>query len=250
MNKETILKQCTVDGHIVRLPAIQLDRDLYLEVKKTLNLIGGIWKGGKTNGFVFQEDPTQLLEQIAAGGKRNLKKEFQFFGTSGELADELVFLANPRRIDKILEPSAGQGAIVQAINRFCEPDTIFCYELMPLNQSFLNKICNVKMLGDDFLKCNEQFDRIIANPPFAKNQDIDHIYKMYDCLNTGGRIVTMCSKHYQFSGNKKEKQFREWLDKLGAITHEVPEGAFKESGTNIATVILIINKRNYPLQYK
>lgn len=110
MTKEQILQQCTVEGLIVKLPTEQLDRNLYLEVAKALNIIGGKWKGGKTQGFVFQTDPTDLLNQIASGESRNLKKEFQFFGTPADLADELVELADLKTDSVILEPSAGPGA--------------------------------------------------------------------------------------------------------------------------------------------
>ena len=88
-----ILKDCTVDGNVVKLPNIKLDRKEYLEVKKALELIGGKWKGGKVAGFVFASDPTDLLNQIANGEKRNLKKEFQFFATPEKLAAYLVELA-------------------------------------------------------------------------------------------------------------------------------------------------------------
>lgn len=76
MNKEEILQQCTVDGLVVKLPEVKLERKLYQEVAKVLELIGGKWKGNKVMGFVFNEDPTELLEQIANGESRNLKKEF------------------------------------------------------------------------------------------------------------------------------------------------------------------------------
>ncbi len=75
MTTKEVLQQCTVEGNIVKLPAVQLERKEYKEVKKQLELIGGKWKGGKTQGFVFEEDPTELLEQISNGEKRNLKSE-------------------------------------------------------------------------------------------------------------------------------------------------------------------------------
>ena len=79
--KEQVLQNCTVEGTVVKLPNVQLDRKLYQEVAKALELIGGKWKGGKVFGFVFATDPTDLLHQIANGEKGNLKKEFQFFAT-------------------------------------------------------------------------------------------------------------------------------------------------------------------------
>ena len=56
MTKEDILIQCTVGGNVVKLPNIQLERKLYQDVAKSLNLIGGKWVGGKTCGFVFNSD--------------------------------------------------------------------------------------------------------------------------------------------------------------------------------------------------
>ena len=39
--KEQVLQNCTVDGNVVKLPNIQLERKLYQEVAKALKLIGG-----------------------------------------------------------------------------------------------------------------------------------------------------------------------------------------------------------------
>jgi phospholipid N-methyltransferase len=244
------LKECKVEGLIVKLPEAQLDRKVYTEVRGRLELIGGKWKGGKVYGFVFQQDPTDLLNEIANGGSRNLKKEFQFFATPAPLADKLVELAEPESEHDILEPSAGQGAIVNAINRVLPEQTVYCMELMDLNRTILDKIPTAETLGSDFLNhggeveavFNKGFDRIIANPPFANNQDIDHIKKMYDLLRQGGRLVSIASNHWKLSGNKKETEFRNWLDTVGAEIIEVPQGAFKESGTNIAASIIRIDK--------
>ena len=42
--KEQVLQNCTVEGTVVKLPNVQLDRKLYQEVAKALELIGGKWK--------------------------------------------------------------------------------------------------------------------------------------------------------------------------------------------------------------
>jgi phospholipid N-methyltransferase len=247
MTKEEVLQNCTVEGTTIKLPAQQLDRKLYQDVAKSLELIGGKWKGGKVAGFVFNEDPTELLQQIANGEKRNLKKEFQFFITPASLARELVFYADIDKLikPKILEPSAGQGAIVKAIFEKGNVRQVDCCELMPLNQIFLDKIDGTLLIASDFLTLEsytEYYDRIIANPPFSCNQDIDHIKKMYDCLKKGGRLVSIASSHWQISSNRKETEFKNWLDSVEAEIIPIPKGAFKESGTEIGGVIIIINK--------
>lgn len=63
MTQET-LKACTVEGNIVKLPDWQVDRKVYLEVKNKMELIGGKWKGGKIQGFVFEGDPAPILAAL------------------------------------------------------------------------------------------------------------------------------------------------------------------------------------------
>ena len=241
--KEEVLQNCKVEGLVVKLPYGQLDRKLYQEVAKALELIGGKWKGGKIAGFVFATDPTDLLEEIANGEKRNLKKEFQFFATPLELAIVLTAHAELKNTDTILEPSAGQGAIIKAINKATSsiPD---CYELMDVNRIMLNKSgLMFNLIGDDFLKHEgKMYDKIIANPPFAKNQDIDHLKKMYEHLKVDGRLVCITSNSWVNGSQKKQVEFREWLDEVRAEVLNISEGAFKESGTMVGGKILIINK--------
>lgn len=243
MTKEEVLQGCTVQGTVVSLPQSQLDRKLYQEVAKSLELIGGKWKGNKIMGFVFATDPTELLDQIANGEKRNLKKEFQFFATPENLANELVFLAGLKEEDSILEPSAGQGAIIKEINKVTSitPD---CYELMDINVSILKKSgLNFNFLGANFFNNNgKKYSKIIANPPFTKNQDIEHLQVMYNLLKKGGRLVCITSESWVDGSQKKQVDFRDWLDDVEAVIHSIEKGAFKESGTMVGGKIVIINK--------
>lgn len=243
MSLENVLQECTIEGNVVKLPEGQLDRKKYMEVKKALELIGGKWKGGKVQGFVFIQDPTELLGQVANGEKRNLKKEFQFFGTPDKLADKLVELAVLEQHDTVLEPSAGQGAIIKAINKVCDciPD---CYELMDINRIVLNKSgLKFNLIGDDFLaNVDKAYSKIIANPPFTKNADILHLKKMYNLLNNEGRVVCITSESWVSGSQKKQVDFREWLDEVGAEIIDIEKGSFKESGTMVGGKIIVIDK--------
>ncbi len=269
-NSIEVLKQCTVEGMIVKLPPVQLDRKVYNDVAKALQGIGGKWKGGKVAGFVFPHDPTELLEQVQGGEKKNLKKEFQFFATPDELADMLVEMADIQEGHLVLEPSAGQGAIIEAIYRAFPrtmkgPNddpcvTVDYYELMPQNREILDKKFGgligepdttknnaqgrTSAMGNDFLLAHEhiKYDRIVANPPFSKNQDIDHVRKMYSVLKEGGRMVSVMSPHWRFASDKKESEFRSWLDQLDANTYQLDKGTFKTSGTMVRSVVVMIDK--------
>ena len=245
MEVKEVLQKCTVEGMVVKLPDSQLDRKLYEQVAKALQGIGGKWKGGKVMGFIFPTDPTENLDRIAGGEKINLKKDFQFFATPSKIADKLVELAGIKLSHSILEPSAGSGAIVSAIKRIQPNVPVNCYELFDVNRMALEEIENAVILGEDFLSApeNVKFDRIIANPPFSKNQDIDHLYKMYELLNNKGRVVCITSTHWKHSSNKKETEFRAWLQNKHAYITELEPGAFKESGTTIPTVIIVIDKK-------
>ena len=241
------LKKCSVEGLIIKLPAGQLERNDYLDVKKALELIGGSWKGGKTQGFVFKEDPSDYLSQLCEGEKINLKKEFQFFGTPPALADQLVELAELQSEYTILEPSAGQGSLVKAIHRVFPEMVVDCYELMDLNRSFLEKLPNTCIIGSDFITEEKEtvYDCIIGNPPFSKNQDIDHVYEMYRCARKGGRVVSIMSNHWRHTSGKKELEFKKFIEESGSDIYEIEEGAFKESGTNISACIVVIDKQDH-----
>jgi phospholipid N-methyltransferase len=142
----------------------------------------------------------------------------------------------------VLEPSAGKGAILRELPRGV---TVVACELNALCYPFLKEeFPRVALIEGDYLETTlvKKFDRIIANPPFTKNQDIAHIRKMYEDCRSGGRIVTIASKHWEFAIGCKEELFRQWLEKRTYSKHDIEAGAFKESGTMVGTTILVIDK--------
>jgi len=76
----------------------------------------------------------------------------------------------------------------------------------------------------------------------TKNQDIDHIKQMYGFLKEGGRMVSVASRSWMTGSQKKQVAFREWLDEVDAGIYELEGGEFKESGTSIAAVVIVIDK--------
>lgn len=242
-----VFAKCTVIDNILKLPTEQLDRKIYEDVKKQLEAVGGHWKGGKTQGFIFDAEisASDVLVQLQSGKDyAEAKKEFQFFATPDEVATEIVSHIDLKDDMKILEPSAGRGTLIKALQKQLPTAKVDCYEAMPENRKYLEALQNVTIIGEDFLQSDlsVKYDVIVANPPFSKNQDVTHVLRMYEHLKCGGRLVAIMSPHWQHAQDKKSKQFREFLQSVGGQTYEIAEGAFKQSGTNIRTYYVVIDK--------
>lgn len=242
---EEVLKHCKFENNILYLPTGQLNPKSYADVKKWIMEAGGKWKGGKVQGFTFDFDATRVAEILMSGKRCNLKQDFQFFSTPPELADWLVSLSDVCSDHAVLEPSAGTGAIITAIRKACPDVVVDAFELMPENRQVLEKMPGVSLVGEDFTQgVPRLYDRIFANPPFSKNQDIRHVRMMYDALNPdGGEIYVITSQHWVSGSEKECVQFREWLQDIKAETHEIPNGVFDESGTNVATMAIVIRRK-------
>lgn len=243
-NVEEILRHCTLEDNVLKLPSVQFNKKSYLEAKKWIEEAGGTWTGGKVQGFTFPFDATRVFSVLHEGKRCNLKQDYQFFETPKDVADWLVMIAGGiEETDTVLEPSAGRGALVKAIHRSCPSVMVDCYELMPENKQFLSSMENTNIIGDDFTKGdNKKYTKIIANPPFSGNQDIKHVRMMFDLLENGGTLASITSAHWEFASETVCIDFRQWLKDLNANVYVINDGEFKESGTSIETRAIVIKK--------
>lgn len=240
-----VLSRAIVQGNVVILPAGQLDHPVYEAVNKVLTAMGGKWNK-KAGGRLFAFDPSSLLADALGTGKAvNRQQTLQFFETPVDLAQRLSFLAGVNPGGMVLEPSAGHGRLVKpALERGAD---VVAVEIDPTNADVLSRIGGVEVHQADFLEWakyeKRRFDAVIMNPPFAGNQDIRHIRAAWSLLRDGGSFAAIMGEH-AFMGSERECiEFRDWLDDVGAEVEQVPAGAFKESGTNIAVRIISAKKR-------
>ncbi len=204
----------------------------YAEVKSVMQNFEGKYS---KNGFDFPYSAEQVLNRIRGQETMNLKKKFQFFGTSKKMVSELcekAFDPYMNKSLKVLEPSAGQGAIVEGVlDWFYDEainvrlDSIHMIEFMPENFQILEQKYKekhpknpfdvpIKIKQMDFLEYDKRidyFDVVIANPPFSGGQDIQHFYKMYEVCAPTGIVVSIMSTGWLHNSGKKFKEFREWL---------------------------------------
>lgn len=238
---DILTHRLTITGNHATMPP--LDRPSYEAVNKALVMMGGKWNRS-AKAHVFPSDPTAIIAAALDTGKvRDEKKEFQFFPTPAALARRMAILFDIQPDDLILEPSAGQGALITAcIEQGANETQIRYCELDPKNRITL--VCKgyKNFLTDNFLDLTTaiRFDKIIANPPFSNNQDIDHVRHMFRLLKPGGRMVVLTSPAWTFGSRRKQIDFREWIESEGFLQEEIPEGTFED--TNIRTILLVITK--------
>lgn len=241
-----ILGKCRTEGNTLYLPEGQLDRATYQAVNKVLESIGGKWNR-KAKGHIFADgDPAELLDNVILAGEiTDLKKQYQFFPTPRPIAERMCELAELDDTCTVLEPSCGKGDLADVI--FDAGVKQVCgLELNPDMEQYLSKKPYTVLTGVDFLQyvkdTTKEWSRIVMNPPFSRQQDIDHILTAYGILRLGGILVSVVSESPFFRSNKKSVDFRAFLDEHEAIIEPLAEGAFKESGTMVRTRLVKIVK--------
>ncbi|MDO8610972.1 MAG: methyltransferase [bacterium] len=244
-----VLNNSKIENNLLFLPP-NLDRKLYLKVNDALISIGLIWNK-KQKCHVSETDIEDKLEEIINTGEydslKEKKKELNFFETPQHTAEAMVKIADVRGLNcEVLEPSCGKGRIVKEI--MVKTPNITIIEIDKENYNYtLNAFPCVgyKENGNvDFLSVapEEIFDRIIMNPPFSKSREILHILHTWKFLKSGGILVSVCSLSPFFRNNQKSIDFRTFLEDNDAEIIDLPEGSFKESGTNIRTKLIKIKK--------
>lgn len=241
-----ILAACKTDSNTLYLPGEQLDRKTYEAVNKCLTAIGGKWNR-KAKGHVFDCDPADALDEMLLTGEIvDSKKVYQFFPTPHDVAEQMCDMAELTSTSNVLEPSCGKGDLMDVIHEH-GVENLIGVELNRDMDMYLKDKPYTTMTGVDFLafagdvrdgKIRNPWTHVIMNPPFSKQQDVKHILTAWDVLRPGGVLVSVCSPSPFFRTDKKSVGFRTWLEETNAEIVDVPEGAFKSSGTMIRTKII------------
>lgn len=160
----------------------------------------------------------------------------QLFPTPPDVARRLVAVAGVDPGHRVLEPSAGTGAILAELSTTGGPVPIAVEINRELATALRQRYPLVSVRCADFLICNGDlgtFDRIVMNPPFERGSDIRHIEHAMHFLKPGGRLAAVCA-----AGPRQQDFARahdmEWID--------LPAGTFADAGTNVNTAIVIYNK--------
>jgi type I restriction-modification system DNA methylase subunit len=248
----TVLDNCEMHGNELRITE-QLDKTMYMAVNRVLEAAGGKWNR-KAKAHLFDGEAAEVIEPIVLTGEYSrTKQDFGAFFTppslAAQVAKRITFTHTGMRL---LEPSAGMGALAlaardeaQADDERCSWADITCLEIQPklvvaLREQHLHAEC-ADFLDEDPVEY-EPFGAVLMNPPFAKQADIHHVMHATRFLKPGGCLVAITSASVLFRQNNLTERFREFVSGCGTI-ERLPEYSFKESGTSVNTALVVLTRR-------
>jgi hypothetical protein len=256
-----VLNAAQITEQLVRFES--MDRKTYVAINALLERFGAKWKSGKIKAHVFPKEvnPAEALDLIRS---ENLPPKINqnplaFFSTQTPVCSRMFEKA--RSIDstfpfcRILEPEAGEGAIADYVSQKVvalsdsgetgEHDLVLV-EIDPKRCEILRGK-GYEPIEDDFLSIRpgdyRQFDVILMNPPFTVNGDMDvyirHIRHAYLFVRTGGVLVAIAPPEIDYAKRKVLNDFRSFVKRHGGW-EPLPDGSFKESGTDVKTIMITL----------
>lgn len=217
----------------------QLDPGTYAKVKSLLGALGGKWIRSR-QVHQFDRNAEEVLAQIR-GGSVVTDRDWEFFPTPEPVVQRMLAMAGEKLRPGAMvgEPEAGRGALALAAANIVGIESVDCTEAMPLNAQVLRDL-GFKVHEGDFLQREPapRYDVVLMNPPFSNHQDVAHITHALGFLKPGGVLVACASPSWRHAGVAKAQAFRELLARMGAEIEDVASGAFRESGTDVATVLI------------
>ena len=227
-------------------PEKQLSDSEYDSIKAVIESYGGHWSE-RRKAFIMHPAKVNFSEELEAF--KQWKEFRQYYATPKSVANLMVEKLQPFEGMSLLEPSAGQGSLLDAVNRVyklnCNTRAI---ELDEYNFSVLKKkyndILTLNISLETFYSLNKdnKFNRIIMNPPFSHGRALKHLKMAYNLLSSDGILVALVSENEIFYNSPEAHWVNEELlmqDNVEII--ELGPDAFIESGTTIITSIIVVD---------
>jgi len=175
-----------------------------------------------------------------------------FFPTPGNLADKMIAMVNWRKVETVLEPSAGKGdlaiACANRMRSYCGYwrdddkfiDKIDCVEIDPNLRAIL-KDKKFRVIHDDFLTFStyKNYDLILMNPPFDRGAE--HLLRAIKIAEScGSQIVCILNAEtirnpYSFTRQQLQQAIQAYE---GTVTECGKAFATAERKTDVEAVIV------------
>ena len=188
-----------------------------------------------------EPDPAEALRATLKAGVRVVVAD-QLFPTPPELAARMVSLAEiDGSVARVLEPSAGTGNLVKAVQRAGHDP--LAVEVDARLAEALEDVGN-EVRCADFLLLEPTpdgigtFDRVVMNPPFAKGADVAHVLHALKFLRPGGVLVALVA-----NGPRQREVLKPLVEARQGSWEDLPDGSFAEQGTSVRVALLKVRRR-------
>jgi predicted RNA methylase len=270
---ETIEHDPGPPGGVLRL-TVQLDRPDYEQVQAVFDRVAGGGRWHRASGTHRWPDhrggdlEVELKAVLAAGVlPPDPRKVAGWFATPEKVAGELaeVALSLPGwygawETVRVLEPSAGEGALADALHGQGVPTAnILCVEPDPWRAALCRskgyptieaRFQDVDLLGGaDGVLTAAPFDVVLMNPPFTEPGDsrawIAHLRRAWALLAGGGRLVCVVPRSIAWADGSREKdlvRLHGQLTGYGADIGPLPDDAYRPSATGIHASVVVVDR--------
>lgn len=186
--------------------------------------------------------PDAEPDDVKPSASTAVSKDLQFYWTPPEVAEAALEYAGVYKASeythsrgltpgRVLEPSCGDGRILDAIRQRGHPALGVEYHPGRASEA---RAKGHNVLSANFLDqpASPDFDYVVMNPPFYGRHYVKHVTHALRFLKVGGTLVSIlpAAAHYDHEELKGE-----WRD--------LPVGSFSAAGTNVPTGLLRITKR-------
>jgi len=172
-----------------------------------------------------------------------------FYPTPKNLSLKMVSKIDNHFNDNILEPSAGKGDLIDAIQSkfntsYGYKKSVDCIEYDDNLQLILSSKDRCNLIDSDFLTYtpSKQYDTIIMNPPFSNG--VKHVLKAWEIIYHGDVIALLNAETIKNPHSKERQLLCEIIKEFGDI--EYIQDAFKsaERKTGVEVALIHLRKRN------
>lgn len=260
-----VLARAALDGTTLRLPPEDLPADVWQALHKQLKQMGASGGSRKGQPYRFETDRTGDLRAFIAGGPwpKPERTTAGWVRTPDKLAASVVaqFVdftgVGPSDVVRMLEPSAGDGALIRAFLKAC-PGMPVITAIEPSGDrradlhALADKAGQRKFAAvhggtlEEYAKSPSaagRFNLALMNPPYSVTGNrtiwMDHVRLAWGMLADGGRLVAILPDVDWTTGKPAGL-----LAELGGDvqTETLPPRSFRESGTDFGTCVLAATK--------
>lgn len=169
-----------------------------------------------------------------------VSKDLQFYWSPADVIERALEFAgvwnlrewrhDPPEPSRILEPSCGDGRIMDAIR--ARGHRVFGIEYHA-GRAAEARAKGHNVLTANFLECpaKADFDVVVMNPPFYGRHYVKHVRHALTFLKPAGTLVSILPATAHYDHGELEGEWR-----------DLPVGSFSEAGTNVPTGLLKIRR--------